>query len=658
MKSTFIPFIFLTLIFWTSCNQDDPAEPAGILQLQAVRIGTYTVNQQNEGNYPVDQPVLLEFTSPLNTGTIIDNIALQKDETTVSFQVNYLDNNRTLSLKPDQDLEYNSGYQLKIDDGLRGENGETFAGTTIDFTTRSPVISIESITLNDQNFAKTDALRNIENPVQIVVQFDHPINTANLDQNILLTRKGALIPLNHQLDDSGQELTISAFDPLEHISLYQFELSDEITKAENGVFAGFENEFYTAIDSTYKFPEITEDQLLTKVQEQTFRYFWDFAHPVSGLARERNTSGEIVTIGGSGFGIMAMLAAIERGFITRDEGLTRMETITSFLKEADRFHGVWPHWMNGSSGEVIPFSEKDNGGDLVETSFMIQGLLSFRAYLNPDVAREQALIDTITELWESVEWNWYTKGGENVLYWHWSPDFQWEMNLPIRGYNEALITYVLATSSPTFPIESEVYHQGWTNSDHFINGEEYYNLELPLGFPYGGPLFFTHYSFLGLNPNGLSDQYANYWTQNVNHTLINQAYCVDNPLNYIGYSEKIWGLTASDNHLGYSAHSPTNDLGVITPTAAISSLPYAPEASMETIRFFYYILGDKLWGQYGFYDAFNFSVDWVADSYLAIDQGPIIVMIENYRTGLLWNLFMSDPEVQKGLNRLGFSFNG
>src|SRR3990170_4410765 len=352
---------------------------------------------------------------------------------------------------------------------------------------------------------------------------------------------------------------------------------------------------------------------------------------------------------------MSMIVGIERNFITRSQGLERIETIITFLESADRFHGAWSHWLDGNTGDVIPFSPNDNGGDLVETSFLIQGLLTVRQYLNAGVPAEDELIERINVLWQGVEWNWYTRGGEDVLYWHWSPDKEWVMNHQIRGYNEALITYVLAASSPTYGIAEDVYHEGWADNGSITNGKEFYGINLPLGTDYGGPLFFAHYSFLGLDPKGLNDIYGDYWVQNVNHTLINHAYSVDNPKNYIGYSDANWGLTASDNGQGYSAHSPTNDLGVISPTAAVSSILYTPEESMKAIKFFYYSIGDRLWGQYGFYDAFDLTENWTANSYLAIDQGPIIIMIENYRTGLLNDLSMSAPEVQDGLTKLGFN---
>ncbi|MCO4294246.1 DUF3131 domain-containing protein [Solitalea sp. MAHUQ-68] len=411
--------------------------------------------------------------------------------------------------------------------------------------------------------------------------------------------------------------------------------------------------------SQSKSTQLTDDQLLDKVQQQTFKYFWDFAHPVSGMARERsNTSfdygAEVVTTGGTGFGVMALIVATERGWITRDTAAQHMLKMVKFLAKANSFHGVFPHWMNGETGKVIPFGRKDDGADLVESSFLFQGLLCVRQYFNGNNPIESELRNRINWLWSEIEWDWFTRGGEEVLYWHWSPNNDWAMNFPLRGYNETLITYVLAASADRYPVSAAVYHRGFAQSNFFKNGKTFYNIKLPLGFDYGGPLFFAHYSFLGLDPRGLKDQYADYWEQNKNHTLINRAYCIANPKKFKGYGENCWGLTASDNHLGYGAQSPTEDLGVITPTGALSSFPYTPEYSMKALKHFYYDLGDKIWGDYGFVDSFNETENWYAKSYLAIDEGPIVVMIENYRTGLLWKLFMSCPEVQRGLKKLGF----
>lgn len=405
--------------------------------------------------------------------------------------------------------------------------------------------------------------------------------------------------------------------------------------------------------------QLSDDQLLELVQKQTFRYFWDFGHPVSGMARERSNKtfdygDEVVTTGGTGFGVMAIIVAAERKWITREAAAERLLKIVNFLRKADAYHGVFPHWLNGATGKTIPFSRKDDGGDLVETSFLFQGLLCARQYFNNDSPTETDLRNKINWTWNETEWNWYTQGGRNVLYWHWSPNNGWSMNHEIKGWNECLITYVLAASSPRYSINPEVYHQGWVNNIFFRNDRTFYGIKLPLGFDYGGPLFFSHYSFLGLNPHGLKDRYADYWEQNLHHTLINREHCIRNPKGFKGYGANCWGLTASDTYDGYNAHSPENDWGTITPTAALSAFPYTPEYSMQALKHFYYDLGDKIWTEYGFADAFNESRQWYADSHLAIDQGPVIVMIENYRTGLLWKLFMSCPEVKQGLKKLDF----
>lgn len=414
---------------------------------------------------------------------------------------------------------------------------------------------------------------------------------------------------------------------------------------------------------------ISDDSLMTLVQKRTFQYFMDGAEPVSGLARERfHADGEypendmnVITSGGSGFGVMAMLVGIERGFITREDGLARLRKIADWLETADRFHGAWPHWMYGETGKVKPFSQKDNGADLVETAFLVQGLLTVREYFRDGNDEERRLAEDIDKLWREVEWNWFTKGGENVIYWHWSPEFGWDMNFAVEGYNECLILYVLAASSPTFPVSPEAYHQGWARSGG-INGEtSKYGLILELkhnGAPeYGGPLFWSHYSFLGLDPRNLVDKYADYMEHNTNHALINWNWCVENPKNFKGYNKDCWGLTASYSVRGYAAHAPGayGDLGVISPTAAISSIPYTPKQSLDAMRYFYDHYGEKLFGQFGFYDAFSEQDEWYPQRYLAIDQGPEVVMIENYRTGLLWKLFMGCPEIQQGLGKLGFS---
>jgi hypothetical protein len=361
---------------------------------------------------------------------------------------------------------------------------------------------------------------------------------------------------------------------------------------------------------------------------------------------------------------MTILTGIERGFISRQDGFLRFRKNVDFLEKADRFHGAWSHWIYGETGKVKPFSPKDDGADIVETAYLVQGLLAVRQYFRNGNVQEKKLASDIDTLWREVEWNWFTRGGEKVIYWHWSPRYEWEMNAPVRGYNECLITYVLAASSPTFPVQGEVYHEGWARSGGISTSSGAYGYELTLRHngaeKYGGPLFWAHYSYLGLDPRHLKDKYADYWQQNENQTLINWKWCSENPKHFAGYSEKCWGLTASYSINGYSAHAPgeATDLGVISPTAAVSSIIYTPGHSINAIKHFYYDLGSRIWGKYGFYDAFSEQRNWYPQRYLAIDQGPMIVMIENYRTGLLWNLFMSCPEVKNGLEKLGFSSEG
>lgn len=425
-------------------------------------------------------------------------------------------------------------------------------------------------------------------------------------------------------------------------------------------------------DKTADFKELSDDSLLTLVQYRTFQYFWDGAEPVSGMARERyhvdniypQNDKDVVTSGGSGFGAMAILAGIKRGFITREEGFYHLRKMISFLEKADRFHGAYPHWMYGETGKVKPFSPRDDGADIVETAYLMQGLLAVRQYFMDGSEKEKALSSAIDKLWREVDWNWFTRGGENVIYWHWSPDYGWAMNFPVRGYNECLILYILACSSPTHPVPVAAYREGWARDGAIVGKHEKYGYTLELNHngaeEYGGPLFWAHYSYLGLDPHNLSDRYADYWEENKDQTLINWQWCVNNDCHYAGYGKDCWGLTASYSMKGYAAHSPglKNDLGVISPTAALSSFPYTPEHSMAALKYFFSIEEGKIWGIYGFYDAFSEQFNWYPRRYLAIDQGPIVIMIENYRSGLLWDLFMSCSEIQAGLKNIGFRTSG
>ena len=426
----------------------------------------------------------------------------------------------------------------------------------------------------------------------------------------------------------------------------------------------------TAVESataTKDSAQLDDSAIFKTVQKQYFRYFWDGAEPNSGMGRERfhvdnnypENDKNIVTSGGAGFGVMAILVGIERKFISREEGRERLQKIVDFLAKADRFHGAWPHWLNGETGKVKPFSKDDNGGDLVETCYMLQGLLCVRQYFKDGNEAEKKLATDIDRLWKEVDFQWY-RHGQNVLYWHWSPDKGWKMNFAVKGYNECLILYIMGASSPTHGVPAEVYQKGWARGGQIradSTRDFGYSLTLDhIKMKNGGPLFWSQYSYLGLDPRGLKDKYADYWKENTNQSLINYKWCVANPKKYKGYGPGNWGLTASYSVKGYSAHAPDEreDLGVISPTAALSAFPYTPKESMAAMKHWYNDMKDKLWGPYGFYDAFSETDNWFPNHYLAIDQGPAVVMMENYRSGLLWNLFMSCPEVQAGLKKLGF----
>jgi len=403
---------------------------------------------------------------------------------------------------------------------------------------------------------------------------------------------------------------------------------------------------------------MSDDELLTMLQEQCFRYYWEGAHPNAGTTLE-NIPGDdrIVATGASGFGIMALVVGVDRGFITREQGLDRLDKIVSFLEKAPRYHGVWPHFMDGATGQTLPvFDMFDDGGDLVETAFLMEGLLASRQYFNGPGEPEHNLVARISHLWETVEWDWYRRSmGSRALYWHWSPDWSWYINHQITGFNECMMVYLLAVASPTHPVPAELYYSGWAGA-HYTNGHTYYGIKLDVGVGSGGPLFFTHYSYMGFDPRGIHDRFTDYFENNQKMARISLAYSLQNPGHYKGYGADFWGLTASDGPDGYMPHEPTQrmDDGTMTFTGALSSFPYTPEASMRMFKHIYRDLGDRVWGVYGPRDAINLSQDWVSPIYMGLNQAPITVMIENYRTGLIWKLFMSNPEIQPMLGKIGF----
>jgi hypothetical protein len=418
----------------------------------------------------------------------------------------------------------------------------------------------------------------------------------------------------------------------------------------------------------------SDDELLTMVQEGCFRYYWEGAHPNAGMALEITPGDQnLVAVGASGFGVMAILVGADRGFVTREQAAQRLLTITRFLAGADRFHGAWPHFLDGRTGKVIPyFGRFDDGGDLVETAFLMQGLLTARSYFDRETASEREIRERITSLWRGVEWDWYRREpSSDFLYWHWSPEHGWYIGHPLVGWNETMIVYLFAIASPTHPVPASLYYSGWagqsdlavqyrrgwsrtTIGDHYSNGREFYGIKLDVGEGSGGNLFFTQFSFLGFDPRGKKDRFTNYFRNNRNLALINRAYCVDNPLHFKGYGPDCWGLSAGINS-GGGMPQPSADNGTICCSAALGEFPYTPKESMAALKHFYRDLGAETWGIYGFYDGFNETENWFQPVWMGLNQAQIAVMIENFRSGLTWTRFMANPEVRSALDRIGFN---
>lgn len=407
---------------------------------------------------------------------------------------------------------------------------------------------------------------------------------------------------------------------------------------------------------------MTDDELLTMVQEASFRYYWEAAEPHSGMTREDEPGNDdIVAVGASGFGVMATIVGVDRGFITRQQGIDRLLKITAFLEHADRFHGAWPHFLSGSTGHRLPvFSMFDNGADLVETSFLMEGLLAARQYFKGDSPSERELYNRITQLWGGVDWNWFrATPNRDALYWHWSPEYSFYIANRLTGWNEVMITYLLAIASPTHSVPASLYYTGWAGEGvpnyKYANSRTYYGIPLAVGKGTGGPLFFTDYSFMGYDPHGRKDKFTDYFENNRNLALVNQQYCIHDPNHWKGYGADAWGLTAVDGPDGYVPYEPTPRLddGTIAPTGAISAFPYTPKQSMLALKHFYRDLGKQVWSIYGFRDAFNLQENWYSGITMGLNQAPMVVMIENYRTGLVWRCFMANPEIKQMIKKIG-----
>lgn len=645
MKILLLISLFFTVFL--SCKKKEENQLPD--EVYAVHLGsTLLLLNANNDNVPTSETMTIKFTSAIDTTTAKSGVTLRKEGTTIFGGLTFPDN-KTVVMKT-KVLDENSNYSISITSAVKSPGG--VKEVSYHFKTAFPPLVLQSI-LGDGKTMKPTNNERISLQPEIQLTFAETVLLDELKSKCTLS------------DSKNQKLLFSTSDnktfvvkpetKLSGLTKYTFSISNTLVSEKKHLFAGFTASLTSTWDSSPKFPTITEEELLTLVQRTTFKYFWDYGHAVSGMARERNDDSETVTTGGTGFGIMAILVGASRHFVTHAEAMTRIQKVVTFLSaKCTRWHGAFSHWLNGTSGSTIAFGD-NNGADIVETSYLMEGLLCARQYFDGTTDEEKKLRQDIEILWNAVEWDWFTQEGkQKSLYWQYNPNTSNVWSIAVSGWNECLITYILAASSTTHTISKEVYDNGWAQNGNFKNRKTFYTYTLPLGEDYGGPLFFEHYSFLGINPTGLTDDYADYERQTKNHTLINYEYCKANPKQFYGYSDECWGLTASDIKDGYTASSPTNDGGFIAPTAALSSMPFTPAESIKAMKFFYYNIGDKVWKDYGFVDAFSLQQLWYADSYLAIDQGPIVGMIENYRTGLLWNLFTSCPEVKAGMKKLGF----
>ena len=352
---------------------------------------------------------------------------------------------------------------------------------------------------------------------------------------------------------------------------------------------------------------------------------------------------------------MVILTGIERGWITRKEGAKRILTLVRYLNKAERIKGAWSHWMN-IEGQPVKFGKQIESGDLVETSFMMMGLYAAQAYLTENNSVEKEIRKTVDSFRQTIQWSDFVHNGD--LYWLWERTNE-TFTLPLRGYNEALVTYILALGAPDkYAIDADVYKNGWQqNGKIFKPRQSHYGYPFVMGANLSGPLFLSHYSFLGMNPKAMQDKYVDYQQYGTYHAMIHRHYCMEEAPKEYQYNAFNWGLSAGSGpnqpvKKGYKPRTPKRDDGVIAPTAALSSMPYTPFYSIQMLL----NLHDnypQLRTPGGFGDGYSLVDNWFFKGRIAIDQGPIVIMIENYRSGFLWELLANHPDIKKGMEKAG-----
>jgi hypothetical protein len=395
---------------------------------------------------------------------------------------------------------------------------------------------------------------------------------------------------------------------------------------------------------------------VSEVQEAAVRFYFEEAHPVSGLSQEGAPGwGDTSAVGSTGMGMANIIVGVHRGFVTREQGVALALKMLRFLdQKTETQAGAFAHWMDGTTGAARKFGSNGTAADLVETSFLIQGAILLREYFNGSSAEEREIGAIATRLAAEVQWPQFMVDQPTgpVMMWHWD-SVVGPGELPIRGFHEGMMPYILGIGSQTYPIPAKSFYTGWYHPQHQLGTTRTdFGIEHGLGRGIGWPLFFAHYSHIGFDPRVIRYKGKTYFEHFVDATKVHEAYARSRASEFKGY-DTVWGLAASTSPDGYKAHRPgKDDSGTIATTAALSSMPYLPDAVLNCMESMYLDYGSRIWGCYGFYNAFNPTRDWVGEKYIGIELGPIAPMIENHRSGLLWRLFMQAPEVQRALERL------
>ncbi len=405
---------------------------------------------------------------------------------------------------------------------------------------------------------------------------------------------------------------------------------------------------------------ITTEALLDTVQHAGVMYFWNEANPANGMVKDRDTGGSVSSIAATGFGLSALCIGVDHGWLDRAAVRSRvLTTLNTFwtgpqgtaVNGMIGYKGLYYHWLDMNTATRTWDAELST----IDTALLMAGIIDARHYFtgsDPEEVQIRALADSIY-----LRCNWeFMRNFSNGIKMGWKPGGGGFGGFgPWVGYNEAMILYILALGSPTHPIPASQWTT-WTSTYSWQTRYGYTNINFP-------PLFGHQYSHCWVDFRGLQDVFTfskgiTYFENSRRATLAQRAYCIANPSNWVAYSDSLWGLTASDDPFGYAAHGappPWSENGTITPTAGISSLPFAPEVVVPLMHNLWDNWRGTLWGPYGFTDAFNPTQSWVGQDVLGIDQGPIVMMIENYRNEAVWRRISQNEWIANGLTRAGFT---